>query len=213
MAPYASAQEGNVSRKAGDLMSLLAHRGSGRRRSSSGVLDAIASTVRGVFRNPQQDLVGKRHRASSAGLAAAGVAVLCLGAGYALGNVFPWQKEASKGGLKVEAPRNGIAPGPIAETEDMRQLSNAFFLASSYRDQAGAASAARALRQAGIGKARVREFPQTGKAPAFGLVVYFDGPREKEEAKKALLSVPAPDASFERFRNAMKDWPLEDLVR
>lgn len=202
-----------MSRKAGDLMSLLAHRSPGRRRSGSGVFDSLMASVRGVFRSGQKDLGPKRNGASAASLAVAGAALVCLGGGYALGNVFPWNSDAQKGGLKADAPRNGIAPGPIGETEDMRPLAGAFLLASSYRDLAGASAAARSLRQGGIAKARVREFPQPGKSPVYGLVVYFDGPREKEEAKNALHSVPAPDAQFERFRNAGKGWPLEDLVR
>ena len=197
-------------------MSLLAHRGSssrgsGRRSSVSGFFHQVSSVIRAVVGSSRSSSPGR-----SASIGVAGAAIVCMGLGYVLGNTFPWQQEASKGGLKVQAPRAGLAPGPIGEQEDMRPLSGAFFLTSSYRDVDGASGAAKSLRQAGIAKARVREFKKPGDATGavvYGLVVYFDGPRERGVALTALQAVPAPDAAFDNFRKTAKVWPLEDIVR
>ena len=143
-------------------------------------------------------------------------ALLCLGAGYALGNAFPWGRgDAMSGGLKVSAAvgRNGVAPGPIGEQEDMRPRSRTFFLTANYTDLAAGSAAARALRSAGLGNARLREFKLKDASVTYGLVVYYDGEADREAAQTALLSVPAPDSTFESFRKATRGWPLQQELR
>lgn len=206
-------------------MSLLAHRGArgfGRRSSTPGFLHQVAAVFRTVVGSRRKDPVAPRRGSGSGGsasVAIAAAAIVCTGLGYALGNVVPWNRDAAQGGLKASVPtsRAGVAPGPIGEQEDMRPLSSAFFLTASYRDLEGASATAKALRQAGIGKARVREFKTENAAKeivtVFGAVVYFDGPRERGDTMTALHAVPAPDLAFDNFRKGVKDWPLEDIVR
>ncbi len=151
-----------------------------------------------------------------AGVSLAAAALLCLGAGYALGNVLPWQRgDEGQGGLKVTAPvsRNGVAPGPIGEQEDMRPRSRTFFLTANYPDLAAGSAAARALRSSGIGNARLREFKLKDAAVTYGLVVYYDGDADRDAGHAALLAVPAPDSTFESFRKATRGWPLQQELR
>lgn len=203
-----------MARKSGDLMSLLAHRGSSRRRSGPGLFQQVASAVRGIVGNRND--VGARRPASTAGMAVFAAALICLGAGYALGNAFPWERaDRSQGGLKASAPvgRNGVVPGPIGEQEDMRPRSRTFFLTANYPDLAAGSAAARALRSAGLGNARLREFKLKDASVTYGLVVYYDGDADREAAQAALLSVPAPDSTFESFRKATRGWPLQQELR
>lgn len=178
--------------------------------------------VRTAVGGRRKDPVAPRRGSGSSGsasIAVAGVAIACIGLGYALGNVVPWNRDAAKGGLAASVPtaRAAVAPGPLGEQEDMRPLSGAFFLTASYRDLDGASATAKALRQAGIKKSRVREFKSQNAAKetvtVYGVVVYFDGPRERGDTMTALQAVPAPDLAFDNFRKGVKDWPLEDIVR
>ena len=94
--------------------------------------------------------------------------------------------------VRQSAPASAEWPGPLSAT-------------------------AKALRQAGIKKSRVREFKSQNAAKetvtVYGVVVYFDGPRERGDTMTALQAVPAPDLAFDNFRKGVKDWPLEDIVR
>ncbi len=201
-------------------MSLLAHRGSGRRRSSSGVFQQVSSAVRSLM-GGRDDGGGPRRGKSSGGLAVAGAAILCLGIGYALGNVAPWKRDdQNQGGLKASMSadrngngRNGIAPGPIGEQEDMRPRSRTFFLTASYGELAAASAAARSLRSAGVLNARLREFQLKDSSVSYGLVVYFDGDEDRKAALAALQAVPAPDSTFDSFRKQTQGWPLSRELR
>lgn len=209
-----AAQEGVLARKSGDLMSLLAHRGSGRRRSGSGMLQQVANVVGSALGGRSDG--GSRGSRSSMGMAAAAISLLCLGAGYALGNVFPWQlRDANQGGLKASATvgRNGVAPGPIGEQEDMRPRSRTFFLTASYPDLGAGAAAARALRSAGLTNARLREYKLKDDSTAYGLVVYYDGDADRDAAQASLLAIPAPDSTFESFRKGTRGWPKQQELR
>jgi len=201
-------------------MSLLAHRGPGRRRSSSGVFHQVSSAVRSLM-GGREDGGGSRRGKSSGGLAVVGAAIFCLGIGYAIGNVLPWQRDdANQGGLKASMSadrngngRNGIAPGPIGEQEDMRPRSRTFFLTASYGELAAASAAARSLRSAGLLNARLREFQLKDSSVSYGLVVYFDGDADRKSALEALQAVPAPDSTFDSFRKQTQGWPLVRELR
>lgn len=206
-------------------MSLLAHRGpayrgSARRKSRGGLVQQAMTAVRSVVLPRKEDGGSRRAGAAgSASAAVAGLAMLCVGLGYVLGNLVPWQAaQAAEAGLRVEADkaRTGRKPGPIGEQEDMRPLSESYFLTANYGDLAAGSVAARALRQAGIAKARVREFEfekQGQPVRVFSVVVYFDGTREQEDVRARLLAVPAPDAAFDGFRKGTRGWPLVQQLR
>jgi hypothetical protein len=207
------AREGVLVRKSSDLMSLLAHRGSMRRRSRSGFWFKANSLLRSIVTG-HPEAKGTRRKPERAGLAAAVVAIGCIGVGYLLGNTFPWSRdEPGQGGLRASAPqnRNGIPPGPLGQHEDLRPLAASFFLTAIYDslDQAGVA--ARQLRQKDLPTARPREF-HTGDGPVYGVVVYFDGVRERDSLQKVLLQVEAPDATFAVYRKQTQGWPLATEV-
>jgi len=216
-----------LARKASDLMSLLAHRGSLRRSSRAGALHQWGRRLRAIVlgRSDPQQL-----RRSSSGLPVVAAVIACLGIGYLLGNAFPWPHGQGGGELSARTgQRGGIAPGPLGEEEDLRPRSNQFFLATAYGQLADATAAARALRktgQAGLSKAGVQQVSFEDKATkalrtGYTLVVYFDGTREKDQARSALRTVAAPDdhfeterkAGFEAERKAEGDWPVEQVVR
>ncbi len=195
-------------------MSLLAHRGPGRRRSGPGFFQQVASALRSVV-GGRADVVSPRRAPASAGLAVVGSALFCLGAGYALGNAFPWKHADAAQGLKasVTDSRNGVVPGPIGEQEDMRPRSRTFFLTAGYAELNAGSAAARTLRQAGLVNARLREFQGQDGKMTYGLVVYYDGDEDREAVRKALQAVPAPDSTFDGFRKGTRGWPQARELR
>lgn len=190
-------------------MSLLAQRGSSRRRSRSGWLQWAGGVVRTLVGGRSRDVLPSRS-ANTAGLGILAAALACMGTGYVLGNAFPWAGDA---GLRAPStPRHGVAPGPIGDSDEMRPLASRYLMTSIYGQKTDAVAAARTLRQAGIAMAGVQQVEHKGTT-YFGLVVYFDGDGKRDEARSALLEVVAPDAVFEHQRKTQKGWPLEMPVR
>jgi hypothetical protein len=199
-----------LARKASDLMSLLAHRGSLRRRLRPGFLQQFGATLRSVVAG-RREAPMPRRRMPRTSPAIIGAVLACVGTGYLLGNVFPW---SDRSGSELRAnQREGIAPGPIGEAEDLRPLATQCYLTAFYAELGLAATAAKGLRRAGIPKARLREVAMKDGHVHYGLVVYYDGQREQEQTRAALLEVAAPDATFDGFRKAGKGWPLVLDVR
>jgi hypothetical protein len=196
-----------MARKASDLMSLLAHRGSMRRRSSrSGFLQQVGTSLRAV-------VVGRRdatapRRNSRASMAVVGAALACVGTGYLLGNVFPWNRAPTD--LRVGHPgtRTGVAPAIQGEIDEFRPLASQCFLTAAYPELPAAKAAAAALRQHGLQSARLQELRGNDGKQLFGLVVYFDGARDQEQLRAGLQGIPAPDQTFESCRKVVEGWPL-----
>jgi hypothetical protein len=208
-----------VARKSSDFMSLLAHRGAGRGRRS-GFWTQFTGSLRALLPRPELRI---GRGSSRSGLVVGAAAFGCLLVGYLLGNAFPLVPGGGRGGLKAEGPgtgprtegprTEGVAPGIIGEQEDLRPLAGTCLLTAYYSDLAGAAAAARQLHQHGLPKARPCEVKTKDGQSRWGLVVYYEGPRERDEAVASLGSVPAPDPLFDRFRKTQQDWPREWQVQ
>ncbi len=210
-----------MARKASDLMSLLAQRGSLRRRSRGGWVQQFGSVLRAAIAG-RPDATSHRsagNRAATASLGVVAAAIVCVGVGYVLGNTFPWAQANGTGGLRASTGdpaaaggNHGIAPGPIGEKEDLRPLNERFFVTSAYESMDAASAAARALRQAGLASARLRQVPLEDKIINL-LVVYFDGDRARDATRSTLMTTAAPDDVFEQYRKTQKGWPLEQGLR
>jgi hypothetical protein len=194
-----------MARKAGDLMSLLAQRGSSR-RSRSGLLSDVLGTFGRWFR--RGDVHAPRRRGTPS-TALAVVGLLALGVGYLAGNAFPWRAANTDMRMNGGSGRRGVAPGPVDEEQPLAKTA---LVAAGYRDRTVALAAAHTLQSAGLERARIRE----GKdqyGPYWALLVYFEGGPARDAAAKGLKDVKAPDETFEEFRKTGKDWPSELVVR
>jgi hypothetical protein len=196
-----------MARKAGDLMSLLAQRGSAR-RSRSGFLSAVVGTFGRTFRRADPHAQRRRGMPSTT---LAMVGLLGLGIGYLGGNAFPWRPANADMRMNGAGGRRGIAPGPV---DDEQPLAKTALVAAGYRDRSAALAAAHTLQAApGLEKARIREMAPDQYGPQWALLVYFEGPPARDATAKALKDVKAPDDTFEDYRKTLKDWPPETVVR
>lgn len=235
-----------MARKASDLFSLLQSRGRGRggssRRSAGGaigkVFGSVTGAVRGLMGSRGTD-VGRGSRSSRSagntirmsGLGMAGIAFLCLGVGYLLGDAFPLSGQAAlRAGTSTDAgkgsgtegagPRQPVRPGPIgnqgpnggaaADDGSFAPLTNeGFFLAAFGNGQKQrAVDLAAHLRGQGIDSVRAYWY-QAGSDSQWVTVAYFDGPANAAKTRADLLKVPGPaaDPEFENVRKRTKDWP------
>ncbi|MGE3171141.1 MAG: hypothetical protein AB7O97_00860 [Planctomycetota bacterium] len=184
-----------------------------RRSRSSGWFQKAVSSVRTLVSGRDESPVGRR-KGQSGNTAIVGIVLGCVGVGYLLGNAFPWTAAASEGGLRADAgtggtpgANRGIAPGPIGEQEDLRPLAESWFFTSVYDDLASARAAATWLRDHELPTARPREFPLNGKL-TYSLVVYFDGPSQRDQFRQQLLAVEPSDEQFASFRLGTPNWPI-----
>jgi hypothetical protein len=199
-----------VARKSSDFMSLLAHRGAAR-GSRPGFWQQFTGSLRAIL--PRRPDLHLGRGARRGGMPVAVAAFACLLAGYLLGNFLPLPLGGAGSGLKADGSRrDGVAPGVIGD-EDLKPLTGTCLLTAYYPEPGPAAAAAHQLQEHGLKRARPYRFAQEGKAPLWCLVVYYDGARERDEAKATLREVPAPDARFESFRKTQKDWPPEKQVQ
>jgi len=196
-----------MARKAGDLMSLLAQRGSSR-RSRSGLLSDVVGTFGRWFRRSDAHAPRRRGTPSTA---FAVVGLLALGVGYLAGNAFPWRAANADMRMNGGSARRGVAPGPVDEEQP---LAKSALVAAGYRDRSAALAAAHALQaEPGLEKARIREMGKDQYGPRWALLVYFEGSPARDATAKALKEVKAPDDAFEEYRKTAKDWPGETVVR
>jgi len=200
-----------MARKPGDLMSLLAHRGSMRRRGKASGLQKFFSVLRTVMAGRSSGGPSTRRSAGNGSVVLATLAFTCLAIGYLLGSVFPWNGGDAADPLiatQGDPVRSGLVPGPIGERLDLQPLSSTFLLTAAYPGYAAASEAAGRLHQSGLETARPYQLQR-----GFGLVVYYDGPQAEQQVRATLESVAAPDVTFADYRKRGKGWPIAGSVR
>lgn len=200
-----------MARKAGDLMSLLAHRGAKKRRGKAGGLQKFLSVFSTAMGGKSRGGAQTRKSPGAGNALVVGIAFGFLGMGFLLGSAFPWGRSHAADALTV--PQNnktveGVLPGPIGERLDLEPLSSTFLLTAAYEEYAVASAAAEKLRQLGLRMARPYALQR-----GYGLVVYYDGAQAVEPLRTRLASVPAPDVTFEDYRKRGKGWPVPGSVR
>ncbi len=236
-----------MARKASDLFSLLQSRGKGRggssRRSGSGggtgvvggALGSVVRAARSLFGGSRTD-VGRGARASGggrtirlSGVALAGIAFVCLGVGYLLGDAFPMTANAAlRAGPGQQDPGRSepVRPGPIdggpkaapggLDGADLAPLTNQVFFLTVFGDgnRQKAFDLAAHLQRNGVASARPY-WHQDGSGAAWLTVAYYDGPAQARTLRDRLLAVPALPAvpEFESTRKTTKDWPLAVVLR
>lgn len=147
--------------------------------------------------------------------------------GYLVGDRFGSTGFASgKGTLSLDAkgtPAVGSAPTLLGEV-DTRPLASNCFVVALYPDAAEADAVAKAkalaahLQGAGIKKAKPYFF-QFDRRSVWGVAVYFDGQKDQQATREALVKLPesTPDASFVSWRADRqkdgKEWPWTWAVR
>lgn len=190
-------------------MSLLAHRGSSRRRGRSGFLQTFVSTLRTVVAG-KSDRTAPRGRDAGMGFLIAGALVL-LAAGYGLGNAFPWRQAS---GLRAPGKSTQATPPSLLDADkEMEKLSDEYLAAAGYFDRDQALAAARTLRAANIPSARLLATKSDSGSDVFVLAVYFHGEAERDQFRQALLAVESPDAMFDHLRKRTPDWPVVQRIR
>ena len=205
-----------MARKAGDLMSLLAHRGAKKRRKKSGGLQNYLSVFRTALGGRAKGGSQARKSVGSGNVLIVALAFGFLGVGFLLGSAFPWGRSQAMDPLAAgqntvqtnQASVAGVVPGPIGERLDLQPLSSTFLLTAAYDEYGAASAAAEKLRRSGLQTARPYALQR-----GYGLVVYYDGARAAEQVRTRLASVPAPDPTFEEYRKRGKGWPVPGPVR